>query len=325
MAVFRHLGGRSVRRWPSEGQSCGQRDHGYSCSHTWSWSVWRERRGNEITLSLFRNTAINSITVWPERKPHLMKCRVCSVLGQDTPRHYSKEFSGIRCMLGVFGITLTYDSGNWEQTCAVDGSAHLSRDRPHAITDTSSGRFIGRSISGLKTPELPISTHFSSSEEDSNKSYFQQPFCAVIILAITMPRTNSETFSHSKNQIFDKKVSKAVRQTNRTYTHTHTLTHTHTHTNKLSLSEFSHILFMCTCACMQAGYKENRLDFTKTKKWTRSNQRLTVMVTEYLHAGLCVGVVRRLEAQSSNTCNGKTGTSLFMHHKMTFWIYQMID
>ena len=37
---------------------------------------------------------------------------------------------------------------------------YLSSDRPQAMTETSLGRPMGSSISGLNTPELPTSTHF---------------------------------------------------------------------------------------------------------------------------------------------------------------------
>ena len=38
--------------------------------------------------------------------------------------------------------------------------AHRSNDNPQAMTDTSSGRPMGRNISGRNTPLFPTSTHF---------------------------------------------------------------------------------------------------------------------------------------------------------------------
>ncbi len=38
--------------------------------------------------------------------------------------------------------------------------AYLSRERPHAITETFSGSPMGSNISGRNIPEFPTSTHF---------------------------------------------------------------------------------------------------------------------------------------------------------------------
>lgn len=46
---------------------------------------------------------------------------------------------------------------------------HLSKDRPQAMTDTPSGKPMGSSISGRKTPEFPTSTHFFRPKRDSER------------------------------------------------------------------------------------------------------------------------------------------------------------